>query len=175
MKVNTPTKLLFFIGLIVFVQFYGCKEKHDEISLDVFKNDQQVIALSIQLHEFNLLNQGVHTENAAREHIFEMIKTAKIISTRYGQQQALSFAKTLAQQTDAKLKNNAAQFLRATDYDKCHRKSDGTTDWTDCNIWESVVVLLSSAVNCDQPAAGASRSEIESYYNCIQSTICKNC
>lgn len=62
------------------------------------------------------------------------------------------------------------------DGDKCHRNSNGTVNWDECNFWESVAVLFAT-IGCPQPypGGGSPREQGERYYKCVQDVICRKC
>lgn len=59
---------------------------------------------------------------------------------------------------------------------KCKRKPNGTVNWDFCNGWETFLASLGT-IGCQKPypGGGSSSSQAESYYNCVQSVICKTC
>jgi hypothetical protein len=72
--------------------------------------------------------------------------------------------------------NNTSGFVPYGDGDKCHRNSNGTVNWDDCNFWETVAVIFAS-IGCPQPypGGGSPQDQGERYYKCLQDVICKRC
>jgi hypothetical protein len=161
--------------LCVFV-FSACKKTNAPSNdLEQFRTDQTVATIASQLEIFRSLSERLGNSFETRAQLYKLVASAKVLSDKYGYQRTLDLANELIEEQRIVVKKKPISTASLMEFDKCHRKTDGTTDWNECNFWESVVVLVVTTVDCDQPAAGASQAEIESYYNCVQNTICKKC
>lgn len=167
---------IFWLLLLCGFVFSACKKTiAPSNDLEQFRTDQTVATIASQLETFRSLSDKAGNSFETRAQLYKLVATAKVLADKYGYQRTIDLANELIEEKKIAVKKRPISGASLMEFDKCHRKTDGTTDWNECNFWESVVVLVVTSVDCDQPAAGASASEIESYYNCIQNTICKKC
>ena len=102
----------------------------------------------------------VNNQALAIENIKALREIISILDSKYERSELLTALETL------RVASNSPK--------GCSRNANGTTNWDDCNWWETLVVGLMT-IGCNQPDVIGGDYAIEEYYNCVQSIICRKC
>jgi hypothetical protein len=137
--------------------------------LEKFKKDVQVLELYDLMQSFKYLDPKSDTNEIYN--VYKKIHTLREkIFDIYGEEDSIYYASELAKYQNS----NPTPIQVEGDGNKCKRNSNGTTNRDECNFWESVVVGLVSHFQCHLTEL-PTISQIDSYYNCVQSVICDRC
>lgn len=158
--------------LLSLLLFGSCSKEAQPSELEVFRSDKTFHNLRSSLSVYQDLAKRGAGESELRKQLDAVMLNARELIARFGYADALRHARDLVIQNAAADSRKAAP---TTEFDKCKRNADGTTNWEDCGFYESLLVSIISAFECNQPAPGASQREIEGYYDCVQSVVCRNC
>jgi|GEM_PF-1422613 len=155
-----PYYLLF--SACVFVT--GCTKNNGSFTKADFANDSEVYELYESLKPLRTVSM---TDPAAGNIIISVKNAADKVVKRYGIDKARLYSKELAE--EKRLPVPEARQEPSC----CTLNANGTTNWSCCNFFETLIVTFD--VYGMEPPEGASRSQIEQYYKLVQASICANC
>lgn len=166
--------LLTFVAFLMIFAITSCT-KNTDTSIDAFKTDNLITEISKTTadYKFALANKG---QAEIRKAIDKLVSTSNQLVSKYGKENVDNYLLILIKEERLSEEKNitTSSNVADPDGDKCHRNDNGTTNWDDCNFWESIVVSVAS-MTCGTIDGYSTSSQIESYYNCVQSKICNKC
>jgi len=171
-------KKILFVSLVLLITFtvvfYSCKKS------GVVNQDAELTTVSFDKNEVNteefveLVNSLGMAEQIAE--VKELNSTLedpvfyeKLLAVYNSSYTLLTTFENSEEILDVLIESNAEYFSGG-----CCSLKDGKTDWSCCNFWESVKVFLKAAGACHL-VQYPSTEDMNNYYNCIQSIICKTC
>lgn len=158
---NSPYFFLFSVWVFI----ASCsKVSYNDFSKSDFANDPEVYKLYESIKPLGTVSMN---DPSARSIIISIKNAADKVIERYGIDNARKFSEELADERLA-----VAPETRQVP-SCCTLNANGTTNWSCCNFFETLVVTLD--VYGMEPPQGASRSQIEQYYKLVQASICANC
>ncbi|MBX2932195.1 MAG: hypothetical protein KF781_09635 [Chitinophagaceae bacterium] len=171
-------KKIFFVSLALIVTFtmvfYSCKKSNivnegtaltsvsfdkNEISTEEFVDLANSLGIHEQIEEVKELNSTLE-DPVFYEKLLAVYNSSYTLATTFENSEEI---------LDVLIKSNAEYFSGG-----CCSLKDGKTDWSCCNLWESVKVFLKAAGACHL-VQYPTNEDMQAYYNCIQSIICKTC
>ncbi|MGQ3015317.1 MAG: hypothetical protein ACT6QS_16510 [Flavobacteriales bacterium] len=157
------TPCFLFFSVCVFITSCS-KVRYNDFSKSDFANDREVYKLYESIKPLGTVSM---TDPSARSIIISIKNAADKVVERYGIDNARRFSEELADDRQA-IVPETRQVPSC-----CTLNANGTTNWSCCNFFETLVVTLD--VYGMEPPEGASRSQIEQYYKLVQASICANC
>lgn len=156
-------KKLTFILTMLFVTNVTLSQSKETLKEDL--RVSQVLNLAYSFKELTISDSEKILENQNK--IYSILSE---MTKEYSTENLNKFASELAIEESS---NETEQKLEGS---KCKRKANGAVNWDYCNGWETFLALLGS-VGCQKPYPGGGNptQQADSYYNCIQSVICKTC
>jgi hypothetical protein len=171
MKLKSKTLLI----TILLSLFFSCSKKENTTyTFEDFRNDELLNVITKSASTVRE-SYSTNTSKILYNELDAIVVSAKKLNTKYGEEKVKHFLDLLVEEEKAIIKSRDIGIQGRTTEDKCHRRSNGTVDMDDCSFWETVVVSVVSAFDCVQPGSFATQAEINAYYDCVQSVVCRKC
>lgn len=154
--------------------FYSCKKSNivnegtaltsvsfdkNEISTEEFVDLANSLGIHEQIEKVKELNSTLE-DSVFYEKVLNLYYSAYTLATTF---------ENSVEILDVLIETNAEPFSG-----KCCSLKDGRTDWSCCNLWESLKVTIKAAITCNLPQF-PTQEDVHNFYLCYQSIICETC
>ncbi len=169
-------KKIFIFLIIISPIIFSCnKDDSQDDSLEAFINDPSVQMIASTRAVLAKRNIGVLDQEIIRN-INIVASHSKLLIKKYKRERVEGWLVQLIENDRKSEKSDLVSEI-ALRGDKCNRDADGSINMEECNFWEYLLVMVKSALTCDQPGPEQITFPglLEDYFTCVQGVVCKTC